>query len=106
MPDRFAFLRANTGGTLAGRKLHRDALKVTASEGDALALAALVTLLLLYASSLWQGWIPLGPEKVKLLFFPAVDGVVVYAAWRASRRCEGFSALRTVLAVPGGRVGG
>ena len=94
MLDLFAFLRANTGGTLAGRKLHRDGVGVTVGDREAVALVALVVLLLLYASSVWQGWIPLGAEKVKLLFFPAVDGVVVYAAWRASRRCGGFPALR------------
>ena len=94
MLDLFAFLRANTGGTLAGRKLHRDGVGVTVGDREAVTLVALVVLLLLYASSLWQGWIPLGPEKVKLLFIPAVDGVVVYAARRASRRCDGFPALR------------
>ena len=57
-------------------------------------LVALAGVLLLYAVWPLQNWIPLGPEKVKLLFFPAADGVVVYAAWRASRRCEGFPTLR------------
>jgi PAS domain S-box-containing protein len=50
-------------------------------------VVALLALLAAYLSWLALGWIPGGEQELQILFLAPIDALVIYAAWRASRRC-------------------
>lgn len=51
-------------------------------------LLALAIFLLIYASWLAVDWIPGGSQELQILFLAPIDALVIFACWRASRRCE------------------
>jgi PAS domain S-box-containing protein len=55
----------------------------------------LLAFLLVYASWLASDWIPGETAKLQILFLAPIDALVVYACWRASRRCEEAPWLRS-----------
>ena len=50
-------------------------------------LAILATFLVVYGSWLALDWIPGDAQELQILFLAPIDALVVYSAWRASRRC-------------------
>jgi len=57
-------------------------------------VVALLALLAAYLSWLALGWIPGGEQELQILFLAPIDALVIYAAWRASRRCGEAPRLR------------
>jgi PAS domain S-box-containing protein len=57
-------------------------------------VVALLALLAAYLSWLALGWIPGGEQELQILFLAPIDALVIYAAWRASRRCAEVPRLR------------